>query len=227
MTLNSTLFWAAALALTAGALAFLLPGLMRGDVARRRAAFWVVAAVVPLAAAMLYIAFGTPQAIDATSELGPDLAPTSTSDYLSRLESHLKRQPRDARGWVLLARAHAGAQRFEEAARAFEQAFSVSPGKVAKDPAVLCEYADVLAMQQGGRLGGRPLQLVMQALELDHRQPMALEMAGSAAYEDGRFADAARYWGDLLPQLRPGSRRHTELTAAIGRAREKAVLSSK
>ena len=106
MTLNSTLFWAAALALTAGALAFRLPGLMRGDVARRRAAFWVVAAVVPLAAAMLYIAFGTPQAIDATSELGPDLAPTSTSDYLSRLESQLKRQPRDARGWVLLARAH-------------------------------------------------------------------------------------------------------------------------
>ena len=226
MTLNSTLFWAAAFALTAGALAFLLPGLMRGDVARRRAAFWVVAAVVPLAAAMLYIAFGTPQAIDATSELGPDLAPTSTSDYLSRLESHLKRQPRDARGWVLLARAHAGAQRFEEAARAFEQAFSVSPGKVAKDPAVLCEYADVLAMQQGGRLGGRPLQLVMQALELDHRQPMALEMAGSAAYEEGRFADAARYWDELLPQLRPGSRRHTELTAAIERAREKATQSS-
>ena len=110
--------------------------------------------------------------------------------------------------------------------RAFEQAFSVSPAKVAKDPAVLCEYADVLAMQQGGRLGGKPLQVVMQALELDRRQPMALEMAGSAAYEEGRFTDAARYWSDLLPQLRPGSRRHTELTAAIGRAREKADLSS-
>jgi len=179
---------------------------------------WVIAAAVPLAAMALYYAFGTPQAVDTSSELGPDIAPTTAADYVTRLEAHLKRQPRDARGWVLLGRAHAEASRFDAAAAAFVQAIAVSPDKVAKDPAVLCEYADVLAMQQGGRLSGKPLQLITRALELNSRHPMALEMAGSAAYEEGRYADASRYWSGLLPQLRAGSKRHAELSAAIERA---------
>jgi cytochrome c-type biogenesis protein CcmH/NrfG len=54
---------------------------------------------------------------------------------------------------------------------------------------------------------------------------MALEMAGSAAYEEGRYDDATRYWGELLSQLRPGTRRHTELTAAMERARLQAQAS--
>jgi cytochrome c-type biogenesis protein CcmH len=212
-------FWGLALLLTAAAVGFVLHGLVRGGGTRRRAVVWVIAAAVPLAAAALYYAFGTPQAVDAYSELGPDIAPTTAADYVTRLEAHLKRQPRDARGWVLLGRAHAEANRFDAAAAAFVQAIAVSPEKVAKDPAVLCEYADVLAMQQGGRLSGKPLQLVTRALELNSRHPMALEMAGSAAYEEGRYDDATRYWGELLSQLRPGTRRHTELTAAMERAR--------
>lgn len=227
VTSTSMLFWGIALLLTAAALGFVLHGLLRGGGHRRIAVVWVIAAAVPLAAAALYYAFGTPQAVDSSSELGPDIAPTTAADYVSRLEAHLKRQPRDARGWVLLARAHAGAERFDAAARAFEQAIAVSPDKVAKDPGVLCEYADVLAMQQGGRLNGKPLQLVYRALELNDRHPVALEMAGSAAYAEGHYGDAARYWGDLLPQLRVGSRRHTELSAAIERARERAALPAR
>ena len=218
-------FWGIALLLTAAALGFVLHGLLRGGGTRRTAVVWVLAAAVPLAAAALYYAFGTPQAVDASSELGPDIAPTTAADYVTRLEAHLKRQPRDARGWVLLGRAHAEANRFDAAAAAFVQAIAVSPDKVAKDPAVLCEYADVLAMQQGGRLSGKPLQLVTRALELNSRHPMALEMAGSAAYEEGRYEQATRYWGELLPQLRPGTRRHTELTAAMERARLQAQSS--
>jgi len=212
-------FWGIALLLTAAALGFVLHGLLRGGGPRRTAAVSVLAAAVPLAAMALYYAFGTPQAVDTSSELGPDIAPTTAADYVTRLEAHLKRQPRDARGWVLLGRAHAEASRFDAAAAAFVQAIAVSPDKVAKDPAVLCEYADVLAMQQGGRLSGKPLQLVNRALELNSRHPMALEMAGSAAYEEGRYADATRYWSELLPQLRAGSKRHAELSAAIERAK--------
>jgi cytochrome c-type biogenesis protein CcmH len=212
-------FWGIALLLTAAALGFVLQGLLRGGGPRRTAAVSVLAAAVPLAAMALYYAFGTPQAVDTSSELGPDIAPTTAADYVTRLEAHLKRQPRDARGWVLLGRAHAEASRFDAAAAAFVQAIAVSPDKVAKDPAVLCEYADVLAMQQGGRLSGKPLQLVNRALELNSRHPMALEMAGSAAYEEGRYADATRYWSELLPQLRAGSKRHAELSAAIERAK--------
>ena len=218
---NAIVFWSLALGLTAAALAFVLPGLIR-DGSRRRAVVLVLAAVVPAGAAALYFVFGTPEAVSPASDTAQDLAPTNAADYVARLESHLARQPRDARGWVLLGRAHAEAERFDAAGRAFGQAMAVSPDKVAKDPSVLCEYADVLAMQQGGRLAGKPLQLVNRALELSQRHPVALEMAGSAAYEEGRYADSVRYWTELLAQLRPGSQKHMELSAAVARAQQRA-----
>jgi cytochrome c-type biogenesis protein CcmH len=225
VTLSATLFAAIAVGLILTALAFVLPGLRRADTPRRNVALWAVAALLPIAATLIYLALGTPQAVDARSDLSADLAPTTAADYITRLESHLKRQPRDARGWVLLARAHAEAGRYEAAAAAFAQALAVSPQKVARDPGVLCEYADALAMKQGGRLSGAPAQLVARALELDSRHPMALEMAGSADYEAGRFADAAGHWGELLEQLRPGSTRYVQLTAAVERARAQAAIS--
>lgn len=219
---NTIIFWSLALGLTAAALVFILPGLMQAG-SRRRATVLVMAVVLPAGAALLYYVFGTPQAVSPAPENAVDLAPTSAADYVSRLESHLNRQPGDARGWVLLGRAHAGAERFEAAARAFGQAVAISPDKVGKDPAVLCEYADALAMQQGGRLAGKPLQLVNRALELNERHPMALEMAGSAAYEEGRYAEAVRYWTELLARLRPGSQKHMELSAAVARAQQRAT----
>jgi cytochrome c-type biogenesis protein CcmH len=219
---STIIFWSLALGLTAAALAFILPNLIR-DGFRRRAIVLVLAALVPAGAAALYFVFGAPQAVSPAADSAADLAPTTAADYVSRLESHLDRQPRDARGWVLLGRAHAGAERFADASRAFEQAVSVSPDKVGRDPSVLCEYADALAMQQGGRLAGKPRQLVNRALEINERHPMALEMAGSAAYEEGRYAESVRYWQELLVQLRPGSQKHSELSAAVARAQQRAA----
>ena len=125
-------------------------------------------------------------------------------------------QPRDARGWVLLARRHAEAERFQAAADAYEKALAL-PSKVPNDPAVWCEYADALGMTQEGKLAGKPRQLIDHALSLKADHPRALEMAGSAEYELGDYAAALRYWRPLLAQLQPGSQMHEELTAAIAR----------
>ena len=220
----SLLFWLVVLVLTGAALAFVLPGQLRGSGPGRRAAIWVVVTTLPLAAAALYLAFGTPQAVDSTSELGPDLAPTTAADYVARLESHLKRQPRDARGWVLLGRAHAQADRFDAASQAFGQAIEVSPTKVGKDPTVITEYADALAMSQGGQLSGRPAAQIERALVLNPKHAAALDMAGSLAYEQGRYADSARYWRELLGVLPPSSPRRQELSLAIQRAEQRASL---
>lgn len=151
-------------------------------------------------------------------------APTQepgAGDYVERLESHLRGQPRDARGWVLLARAHTEKERFADAARAYEKAIE-SP-KVARDPGVLCEFADVLGMAQG-RLEGRPSELIQQALAIDPKHAIALEMAGSAAYEQHDYREAARHWRRLLGALEPGSERQRELAAAVERAERKAAV---
>jgi cytochrome c-type biogenesis protein CcmH len=125
---------------------------------------------------------------------------------------------------VLLGRAQADRGQFQAAADAYQKALTVSE-KIAKDPGVLCEYADVLGMTQGGNLAGKPSELIAQALSINPKHPVALEMAGSAAYAEGRYAAAARYWKELLAGLTPGSERHTELSAAVERAERKAAVS--
>jgi len=190
--------------------------------ARRRLVAWVIAAALPLLAAGLYFAVGMPSALNEAEVAAP--ANDGRGDYIARLQTHLGRQPRDARGWVLLARAQAERDQFQQAASSSEQALAVS-SKVAKDPGVLTEYADVLGMTQGGRLAGKPAELIAKALAIDPRHPAALEMAGSAAYAEGRYADSVRYWERLLAELPAGSTRHTELSAAIARAQQRAAVT--
>jgi cytochrome c-type biogenesis protein CcmH len=122
---------------------------------------------------------------------------------------------------VLLARMDFDADRFADAANAYERALA-SGHKITRDPAIWCEYADALGMAQGGSLAGKPRELVMRALARNPAHPRALEMAGSAAFEAGEYAAAARYWRELLAQLPQGSREQTELETAIRRADERA-----
>jgi cytochrome c-type biogenesis protein CcmH len=172
----------------------------------------VVSIALPLFAVGLYFVIGTPQ----TEQDAPAATP---EDYLAQLQRHLERQPNDARGWVLLARAQAKRENFAAAAAAYERAVTAPGSRAARDPTVLTEYADAVGMAQGGKLTGRPATLIRQALEINAQHPAALEMAGSLAYEEARYGDAVRYWSELLPQLAPGTSRQRELAAAIERAR--------
>ena len=127
-------------------------------------------------------------------------------------------EPQDGRGWILEARRHMAADRFAEAARAYEAGLAASR-KVAGDPLVWCELADAVGMGQGGRLAGRPAELVAKALALGPHHPRALEMAGSVAYEARDYPRAVVFWEQLLVQLAPGSAEHAQLSQAISRTR--------
>ena len=187
----------------------------------RRASWLAAAATVLLLAVAAYLWRGDEEGVAAELEAALSAAESrqrgaDPQTYVRRLREHLERQPRDARAWVLYARRQVELDRFAEAALGYEKALALSP-KVAKDPAVWCEYADALAMAQGGKLAGRPRELVDRALALDLDHPKALEMSGSAEYEQGRYREALGYWRPLLAKLEPGSRLHRELAAAIER----------
>lgn len=185
----------------------------------------IYAAAMPVAAFLLYQQFGQAQLIDASATPAPRAdggAATHVGDQLlARLQAHVAATPGDARAWVMLARARMQRDQFEPAAFAYQRALDAS-AKVARDPLIWCEYADSLGMAQGGKLAGRPRELVDKALALDGAHPRALEMAGSAAYEAGDFRAAARYWQQLLTLLPAQSAEHVELAAAITRAEQRA-----
>ena len=141
-----------------------------------------------------------------------------------QLVLHLARNPRDGRGWMLLARIEFDRDRFDAAADAFRKAIDASP-RVARDPEVWCEYADALAMAQGGTLAGRPRELIERALALDARHARALEMAGGAAFEAGDFAAAARSWRQLLAQMPEDTQERRDLALATRKAERRADAS--
>lgn len=140
--------------------------------------------------------------------------------YETLLE-HLKKQPSDPRALVLKARLDMQADRFEAATEAFKGALA-GRSKVVNDAGVWVEYAEALGMLQGRSLVGEPQRLLLKALELDGRHPQALDLAGSAAWETGHYAEAVGYWKRLLELLPSGSPRHLPLTKAIERAEQRA-----
>ena len=244
-------FLALATAMVVVALAFVLPFLRRlpqhagapvdaasaSERANERARvprFTMVAVALglPLAAVALYgwlgdvDALGSHRAALSAQLLGEGAAASALPDAqaYAELERHLQREPGDARALVLKARLDMQAQRFHAAAEAYAQALA-GPSKVALDAAVWVEYAEARGMLQGSRLAGEPQQLIDKALSLDASNPQALDLAGSAAWEQGDFATASRYWKRLLEQLAPGTARHAELSAAIERAEQHARLS--
>lgn len=197
------------------------------SVPRRRVLAAALLLLVPLLGLALYHWTGSakvPEAeVRASLPPGSDFGINADED-LRRLRSHLERQPRDARGWVILARLLADASRFEEAAQAYDKALAAS-SKVAADPAVWCEYADALGMAQGGSLAGKPREFIDRALALNPNHPKALEMAGSSAYENGDYAAALGYWRPLLAAQQPGSQAYSELASAIARTERLAATA--
>lgn len=158
----------------------------------------------------------------AVSAVPGGMQPDSAA-MLLQLAAHLEKNPRDSRAWIILARMHFDRDAFAQARAAYARALAI-PGKVAEDPMVWCEYADAVAMANGGRLAGEPRQHIEKALALNPGHPRALEMAGSAEIEQGNFRAALGYWEPLLKLLPPESPAYRELSAAVERTRMRAGL---
>lgn len=177
--------------------------------------------LIPLAAAAGYALLGEPRALDPLQRQAR-IAPEQIEAMLNSLVDKLQKNPDDHQGWVMLARSYKVLERFPEAVKAYERAAPL----VDQDPALLADYADVLAQTQGGSLQGRPSELIERALRINPREPQALLLAGAAATGREQFAAAADYWSRLLELVEPGSEEASALTAAIGKAREFAAAQA-
>jgi cytochrome c-type biogenesis protein CcmH len=172
--------------------------------------------VVPLAAAVGYTLIGNPRALDPLQRQ-TRIAPEQILEMVNGLvEKAPKKNPDDSQGWVMLARSYKVLERFPEAADAYSRAATL----VDQDPVLLADYADVLSRSNGGKLQGKPTELVERALKLDPDEPQALLLAGAAATDRQEFAAAAEYWSRLHAQLEPDSEEARALAAAINKARE-------
>ena len=170
---------------------------------------------LPLAASAGYLILGNPQAFD-PMQTQAHVSPQQIEDMLGKLVERLKKNPDDNNGWVMLARSYRALGRYAEAAKAYSHGGAL----VNSDAALLAEYAEVLGQVNGGRLEGKPSELITRSLKLSPEEPQALFLAGVAATDRNDYAAVADYWGRLLLQIDPDSQEAKMLGAAIGKARE-------
>lgn len=162
---------------------------------------------------------GKGPAVDAATA-GP-MTQEKINQMVERLAERLKANPDDLAGWARLARAYKVQNRLAEAEQAYIKAGKLVDG----DPDLLTQYADLLAMRANNSLEGRPLVLVNKALTLNPKHPMALMMAGSAAYRRADYTQAVAYWEKVLTVLDPASSDATQVNAEIANARAKGGLN--
>jgi cytochrome c-type biogenesis protein CcmH len=200
-----TAFLLAAAALTLAALLPLAPALLGAGASRAWRSAAVLALALPLAAGLLYVQLGRPDA------LAPQPPANPVQQMVQRLADRLQRSPDDADGWALLARAYEQLGRPRDALPAYAQLERLRPG----DPQPLSQHAVTLALVQGNSLAGEPEALLQRALKLDADHVPTLALLGSAAHERGDTAAALAWWRRALALVPPGSDAAAALRSSI------------
>lgn len=140
---------------------------------------------------------GPQVAASAPHALGTD----AMTGMVQSLAAKLKATPDDASGWAMLARSYTTLGQVAESLPAYAQALKLAP----KDAELMADYADALAMQQGRQLNGEPLAWIKKALAQDPRQPKALLLAGTEAFNRQDMTNAIKFWEQVVAAGPAGS----------------------
>jgi cytochrome c-type biogenesis protein CcmH len=160
----------------------------------------VVGLALPIAAVGLYVLLGNPATLDPN---GPQHQVTSQDieRMVQGLAQKLEKDPSNLQGWAMLGRSYKMMGRSAEA----EQAFDHAGAFMDNDAQLLAVYADIAATNAKGDFTGKPTQLIEKALRVDPKNPMALWLAGTAAFRANQFDAAIRIWEKLSAEVEPDS----------------------
>jgi cytochrome c-type biogenesis protein CcmH len=214
--------WIGIAALLGVALIFvLLPGWrQKSALAGRRLTLLGVLGGLPAVTVGLYLYLGAPGILEeqaltqAQSRYDPE-------GMVKALEDKLKSTPNDPEGWYALGRAYIAFERYADAEEVLRKATSQAP----KNAKIIAQYAEAMALKNGSLLG-RPLELVMEALDIDYEEDKALELAGLAAYQQEKWAESLHFWRRLLKKLPKDTDQYDAITQAVKIAEKKVEEAS-
>ena len=168
---------------------------------RRRAVALVALLVVPLGAAGLYLALGSPSLPD--QPLAPRLAAArgdqSFDSLVAQVEAHLARNPQDGRGWEVIAPIYLRLGRFDDAVKARRQALSLN----GESPERESQLGEALVFAANGIVTAEAKAAFEKAVALDTSDVPARYFLGLAAEQDGNRAQAAALWRALIAAAPP------------------------
>ncbi|MDD5390731.1 MAG: c-type cytochrome biogenesis protein CcmI [Gallionellaceae bacterium] len=177
-------------------------------VASRRLGF-TMAGLLPAAAFGLYFWLGNPMSLISIAEAQANPQANSQAvqgdhdiaKMIQKVEEKTQSDPKDAEAWSMLAKTYAAVERWPDAVKAYEKALALKPDV----PALMTGYAEAIAISGGRTLQGKPMELVLKALEKAPDDPKGLELAGIHAFQEKNYAQAAYYFKHLHKLLPPDS----------------------
>ena len=181
-----------------------VPNESDGSSLRRRRATAVAALVsLPLGAAALYLAIGSPQLPGAplAERLAAVHENAPIAKLIAQVETHLEKNPDDARGYAVLAPVYLRLGRFADAVNANRKVIALS-GETAQRQA---DLGEALTASANGIVTVEAKTAFERAVALDKSEPKARFFIGVAAEQDGDKTKAAAIWRDMLAQAPPGA----------------------
>ena len=151
--------------------------------------------VLPVFSLGLYLALGSPGLPDQPfkERMAAPVEQLPIDALVLRVEEHLKADPRDVRGWEVLAPAYIRQRRYDDAANAWSQAIALGGESAAR----LAARGEARVFAAGG-LSPEAREDFRKAAALDTHEPRAQYYLGVAEVEDGKKDAAIARWKALL-----------------------------
>lgn len=188
-----------------------------------------VGTAIPAAAIALYFFVGNPGALKSqpmpagappfANRQGGTMSQQQIEANVAKLAERLEQNPNDMQGWIMLGRSYTILERYSDAAAAYARATALN----GNDADTWADYAEALAMANGRRLAGKPVEALNRALQIDPQNQKALVLAGSAAFEAAEYQKAIAYWQKVLPLLPSNSEEARALSDQLAKAKELAA----
>ena len=169
----------------------------------------VLAAALPLAALIGYLALGKPEVFLGTQEIfapgtraGPGQAQPgaatnpslpSIQNVVANLEQRLTTEPSNVKGWILLSRSYDETEQPKSARSALDRGLLANPG----NPDLLVAQAEMIGRLRGNQLTGEPLALLYDGLRSAPEHRKGLWLAGIGELQSAHPAKALALWDRL------------------------------
>ena len=182
----------------------------------RRAAIAAVLLLLPLGTVGLYLRLGSPELASESSaaERGsPSEQQTAIESTVAKVEAHLQENPKDGRGWEVLAPVYLQLGRYSDSVRAWRSTLLLL-GETADRQANLGE---ALVAEANGIVTDEANTAFVRAITLDKTTVGARYYLGVAAEQDGKREEAAKIWRDLLAGAPEGEHWVSDVRTALAR----------
>jgi cytochrome c-type biogenesis protein CcmH len=185
----------------------------------RRATLAAAIVLLPVCAGAVYLSLGSPGLVSGSmnAATGGQPLPAGIEHTVAEVEAYMESNPRNGRGWELLAPVYLRLGRFDDAVRARRNALEI----FGPDAAHLGDLGEAMVMASGGVVTAEAKSLFERANAADPEDVMAQYYLGLSAKQDGRRDEAEKRWRALVSRAGEGAEWLPLVKDALARIDEK------